>query len=97
MEKTNEDFVYDALSMPINIGGYYGMSRNSNGHNTIVVGKAEKCSEGKVTLYVLERKSSLYSDRPIAVQLPARRRISVLSSALFPINEDYIFNITQTN
>jgi hypothetical protein len=50
----------DAMGNPIVIGEYYGYSKSSNGHTSVVTGRAYKTAKGKVTLEDITEKSFLY-------------------------------------
>lgn len=75
----------DALGNKIIIGELYGMSRNSNGHTNIVIGKAFKFTETKVTLEITKRMRALYSYAPEEDEIGSPK-VSVLGTALFPVD-----------
>lgn len=77
--------MYDALGNEIIIGKTYGMSRNSNGHTNIVIGKASKFTETKVTLEITKRMSCIYSNAPREDEIGSPK-VSVLGTALFPVD-----------
>ena len=77
----------DALENKIVIGNKYGFSRNKAGQFYVVIGKALKLNQttGRVSLEVLERKVSIYSQN-LKITLHNNERTSVMSFVLFPIN-----------
>jgi len=77
----------DALENEIVIGNTYGFSRNKAGQFYVVIGKALKLNKttGRVSLEVLERKVSVYSQN-LKITFHKNEKTSVMSFILFPIN-----------
>jgi len=84
---------FDALGNLIELGKVYGMSRNSNGHTTINIGKVINFTERGVTLQPLSSMSCIYSNKPEKNKWSTAKKISVLSTALFPVYEQDMKNL----
>lgn len=80
------DIKTDALGTPIKIGQTYGFASNKNGSNKVVIGKAIKFTSTGVTLEVIKRMRSIYSDN--LRQTYSSNKTNVKSIMLFPVNLD---------
>ena len=78
----------DALGNQIITGNFYGYSHSSNGHTKVTIGKADKISNGKVTIKNCKESTFLYisegQQKPYSVLHPERAR-TVASVICFPV------------
>lgn len=79
----------DALNKEIVEDRTYGYSQNKNGITRIILGKAKKVNEGKVSLEILERKEGVYNHPPEPVKrissISQAKIVSVKANMLFPV------------
>jgi hypothetical protein len=78
---------FDAMGNPIILGAIYGYSQNSNGHTTASVGYARKINEKSISIEVIRKFSSSYTDRPKEHSGP-HRGIATKANMLFRLHED---------
>ena len=74
----------DALGNPIETGMYYGYSRITNGKVNVVIGRAIKVTDMKVTLDNITEQWGAYGS-PERIKKPKRAR-SVYSKTVFPVD-----------
>jgi hypothetical protein len=76
----------DALGNPIQIGGRYGYSQQSNGSVMVVIGTIEKVNGLKATVTDAESQSGIYGEIKVPFSKETRKR-AVNACHLFPIHD----------